>query len=155
MYNVGGIDIDVEKVDIEMGNIERLGDLDEKGKARRDRNKWNDNSVYQKDCNEYKYKYIKYFVTNWVKIDESLYTFWPILRFPRDTTRWTFPNLMYKRLSFGRKYKWSRFFEWFDAGTASNYLIDILFANLYIFVKATLANRRGNTLHGCILLNNK
>ena len=101
MYNVDGIDVDVEGADIEMGNLERLEGLNEEEEAQGDRNKWNVNSVHQKDYNEY--KYIGYFVTNWAKIDESLYTFWPILRLPRDTTCWTFPNLMHKSLSLGRK----------------------------------------------------
>lgn len=145
--------MNIEGVDIEMGNLERLGDLDEEGKAWGDKNKWNNNSVHQKDYNEY--KYIEYFVTNRAKIGESLYTFWPILRFSRDTTRRTFPNLMYKSLSFGRKYKWSRFFEWFDAGAASNYFINILLTNLYIAIKTTPANHRCDTLYGCILSNNE
>jgi len=102
MYNVDGIDMDVDGVDIKMGNFERLVGLDEEGEAGRDRNKWGNNSVHQKDYNEY--KYIEYFVTNWAKIDESLYTFWTILWFPRDTTCWTFPNFMYKSLPLGRKY---------------------------------------------------
>lgn len=128
--------------------------LNEEGKVRRLRIKWGSNSAHQKYYNEYKYRYIEYFVTNWAEIGESLYTFWPILRLTRYTTCGTFPDFMYEILSFGGKYQRSRVFEWFDAGAASNYGINILLANLYIVIKTTSTNRRCNTLHGRILSDN-